>query len=455
MNTKFRERFAKLSQMNATTTTAKIGRGQDFETLINDIFEDEGLLLRRSYYTSDNKAEQIDGAIEVLNRIILFEVKWVESGLAASDLFSFIGKIDNKLIGTLGLFISKEELTENFVNSLSKGRRRKVLLLHGNDIQALFDSDLPLKDYLSYCIRRYSFDNILHYDVASFVKSQKITELSAKTPLTIPKNSTNIQSVLSVLFGDARLEEYAIDFELQKLEPEDKRQLAIYLLEKYPQYYSDFISALFSSKTRNQFSNVKYALSELVKQKEVKTDIVDRYYKLYCGSGKERYLEDFLWESFKGYYESIKEKEDFQNTLYNNFKDIIGDYDSENILTRVIKDVWPTLAKELQKKFLYQYLEIYFSSRKENFDQKRFARELITSKEYKPTFKKWIESKIVEELNSANVQDTDIETEVNYFARRYKYMMYALDLDEAGWHEFITDLYKALSKQELRVKANE
>ncbi len=446
MNTKFIERFAKLSQLNATTTTAKIGRGQDFETLINDIFEDEGLLLRRSYYTSDNKAEQIDGAIEVLNRVILFEVKWVQSGLAASDLFSFIGKIDNKLIGTLGLFISKEELTENFVNSLSKGRRRNILLIHGPDIEALFNSDLSLKDYLSYCIRRYSFDNILHYDVASFVKSQKITELSAKTPPITSMDPANIQSILSILFGEARLEEYAIDFEIRKLEPEEKRQLAIYLLEKYPQYYNDYISALFSIKTRNQFSNVKYALSELVKQKEVKANIADRYYELYCDSRKERYLEDFLWETFKDYYGSIRDKAGFQNSLYNNLEDIIGSYDEENILTSVIKDVWPTIAKELQKKFLYQYLEIYFSSREDNYDQKRFARELIATKEYKPTFKKWIESKIIEELGSADVQDADLEAEANYFARRYKYMMNALDLDEAEWHKFITDLYTVLSK---------
>ncbi len=161
MKTEFKERFNNLLKIKETQT-AKIGRGQDFEKLINDIFEDEGILLKRSYQTSDNKAEQIDGAIEILNRIILFEVKWVESGLAASDLYAFIGKVENKLIGTLGLFISKEELSDNFVNSLSKGRRRNVLLFHGNDIQILIDGDLSLIDYFSYCIRRYSFDNIIH-----------------------------------------------------------------------------------------------------------------------------------------------------------------------------------------------------------------------------------------------------------------------------------------------------
>ena len=83
-------RYKKLLKVK-DTKTAKIGRGQDFEALINDVLEDENILLKRSYHTRDNRSEQIDGAIEILNRVILFEVKWVEKNLAASELYAFLG----------------------------------------------------------------------------------------------------------------------------------------------------------------------------------------------------------------------------------------------------------------------------------------------------------------------------------------------------------------------------
>jgi hypothetical protein len=444
MKEDFKQRFKQLLKIKETPS-AKIGRGTDFENLINDVFEDEGILLKRSYHSSDNKAEQIDGAIELLNRIILFEVKWVESGLAASDLYAFIGKVENKLIGTLGLFISKEELSDNFVNSLSKGRRRNVLLFHGNDIQLLFAGDLSLTDYLSDCIRRYSFDNIMHYDASSFVKSQKFVESSRSEPDLPPSNTESIKNILGILFADDIVVEYIVDFELKKLTLEEKGQLANYLLEKYPQFYDAFISSL-SKRNRNQFSNMHYALSELVKQKEVTRRIVDKYYELYCGSVNERYLQEFLWESFRSGYETLKDKDRFQNTLYENLKGIIGNYDKENLLSRVIKDIWPTIDKELQNKFVYEYLEIFFSDRKDRYDQKRFARELITTNKYMPIFKQWLETKIKVEIASTELTVADIPNEVKYFARRYKEMMFALALDESAWHTYITELYKAQLK---------
>lgn len=447
MKEEFKLRFDQLSKIKETQS-AKIGRGMDFEKLINDVFDNEGILLKRSYHTSDNKAEQIDGAIELLNRIILFEVKWVESGLAASDLYAFIGKIENKLIGTLGLFISKEELSENFVNSLSKGRRRNILLLHGKDIQLLFSGDLFLKDYLSYCIRRYSFDNIVHYDASSFLQSQKKVAELYKLETEVPSfNTENIRNSLRILITDERVEEYIIDLELQKLTPDEKVYLAKYLLEKYPKYYDASMSTLFSKKNRNQFSNMRYALSELVIQKDVLNPIVEIYFALYCASANERYLEDFLWESFRKGYETLGNSNKFQNALYENFKRIKGDYDKENMLTKVIEEIWPSIDEELQKKFLWKYLEIFFSGRKDKYDQKRFARALITSKKYIPIIKEWIETRIKEEFENTELSVDDIPNEAKYFARYYNELMTAIDLDETTWHKYITELCEAHLKE--------
>jgi Restriction endonuclease len=127
MQEEYSKRYENLLKVKGTRR-AKIGRGQEFEVLINDILEDEGILLKRGYHVSDNKSEQIDGAIEIHNRTILIEVKWVKKNLAASELYAFIGKVENKLSGTLGLFISKNKLSNNFIKSIVKGRKRRIIL---------------------------------------------------------------------------------------------------------------------------------------------------------------------------------------------------------------------------------------------------------------------------------------------------------------------------------------
>lgn len=441
MKKEFKTRFNELQKTKATTT-AKIGRGQDFEKLINDMFEDENILLHRSYHTYDNKAEQIDGAIELLNRIILFEVKWVESNLAASDLYAFIGKIENKLIGTLGLFISREELSDNFIAAITKGRKRNVLLLHGNDIDLLFAGHFSPKDYLEHCIRRYSFDNILHYAASSYIESKKLDKLSMTASVPPSNKSEGIKAILRLLFQDDRVEEYVIDLEIEKLRQEERKQLAIYLLGKYPKYYDAYTSSLFSKRNRNQLSNMKYALSEVLKQKEVTESISDNFFDLYCSSANERYLEDFLWDAFSYAYEKLKDKDCFIDTLYNNFKKIEGNYDKENLLTRIIREIWDSLDEGLQHKFIYEYIDIFFSSRNDGYEQKEFARALIKRKEYVTVFKKWIESKIKMEIISAPLTVEDIPNEIKYFTRHYSEMMLPLDIDEDAWSEYITKLYK-------------
>ena len=106
-------------------------RGNQFEELILELFAAEKLLRKKSYHTSDKKSEQIDGALKIGAIRALLEVKWVNSGLAASELYAFLGKVEGKFIGTVGIFISRVELSPNFLNSLRSGRRQSVIVIHG------------------------------------------------------------------------------------------------------------------------------------------------------------------------------------------------------------------------------------------------------------------------------------------------------------------------------------
>ncbi|MCJ7932502.1 MAG: restriction endonuclease [Chryseobacterium sp.] len=180
MKQEFIDRFETLQKANDDPQLLQ-QRGRDFEELINNIFQEETVLLRKGFHTADNKSEQIDGAIEIDNRIFLIETKWVKSNIAASDLFSFIGKIENKFFGTLGIFISKEKLSENFIDALNKGRRQVVLVIHGEDIDLLFNpkNDIKINEYISHTLRLCSYDNILHFPVKKYLdilKNEKSVE---------------------------------------------------------------------------------------------------------------------------------------------------------------------------------------------------------------------------------------------------------------------------------------
>jgi hypothetical protein len=51
-------------------------RGQDFEKIVNDVFKEKGMLVKPSYFTGDNRSQQIDGAVKIgkFRNIVLFPV---------------------------------------------------------------------------------------------------------------------------------------------------------------------------------------------------------------------------------------------------------------------------------------------------------------------------------------------------------------------------------------------
>ncbi|NTV47544.1 MAG: restriction endonuclease [Chlorobiales bacterium] len=83
--------------------------------------------------------EEIDGSFELDNRIYLFEAKWYAEPLPASAIYAFKGKVDGKLIGTIGIFISMSGYSEDAVDALTIGKNLNVLLVDKNDIEAAID----------------------------------------------------------------------------------------------------------------------------------------------------------------------------------------------------------------------------------------------------------------------------------------------------------------------------
>lgn len=126
-------------------------RGLRFERLFYEIFKRDGILLEGSLKTEDG-GQQIDGAIEINNKIFIVEIKWENSAtLAASKLYSFLGKVNSKIEGTLGLFISYDELEKNFIDSARGGIKQNCIIIHGIDnLKPTIRGEVSIADYVWY-----------------------------------------------------------------------------------------------------------------------------------------------------------------------------------------------------------------------------------------------------------------------------------------------------------------
>lgn len=109
------------------------GRGYAFERWLNSCLEEEGLDPRLNVHP---KGEQIDGSFVMNARAMLLEAKWRAQPIPASDIYEFKGKVDGKLVGTVGFFISMSGYSEDAVDAVRAGKSVNVLLLNEHDVMA-------------------------------------------------------------------------------------------------------------------------------------------------------------------------------------------------------------------------------------------------------------------------------------------------------------------------------
>ncbi|MEH7460085.1 hypothetical protein V7183_23655, partial [Bacillus sp. JJ1127] len=122
-------------------------RGFELEKILYDTFELFDLDPRASFR---NIGEQIDGAFSLEGTDYLFDAKWQNYLVNASDLDAFSGKISRKLDNTLGLFLSINGFSEEAVKIYSSGRST-VLLMDGADLLAVLENRI---DMVSLIVRK-------------------------------------------------------------------------------------------------------------------------------------------------------------------------------------------------------------------------------------------------------------------------------------------------------------
>lgn len=438
-------RYNKLIKIGPKSDISKQARGLEFEKLVCQLFEIEKLLLRYPYHTDDNRAEQIDGAIKINNRIILLEVKWVESGLAASDLYAFIGKIENKLQGTIGLFISKETLSDNFLNAIVKGRRRNTIVIHGDDIQHIFLHNFSLKNYINFLIEIYSCDNVLHYPANKFLRHKKLLKVEniITTASTEMLKKEKIKKFFLIVNRKKELDESTVDVEIEDFTKPEKIYILKYLIRKYSEYRIAS-EGIFTGSLYNRATNSSTAIKCILSDKYYVESTADEYFRLLIEIKSIYYLIPLFWNKYQSIYKNNSQKNEINKSIINIFENIMGDWESENIVTNVIEEIWEQLNYNQKERAYCKYIEIYLDrNRKSKFDQKRFAYKLIESEfeSNKNNFiKSYLNKKIEKDINDFSIVEEDINNEVFSYLHKYDRLLNEIEITEK--ENYLTTLFK-------------
>ncbi len=125
-------------------------RGRTFERVLNRMLSKEEMEPRTSMRPS---GEEIDGSFTMGNSFYLLEAKWHASPIPASSLYSFKGKVDGKLIGTIGVFFSMSDDSKDAVDALLNGKELNLILFGHKDLLLVDSGKITLREAMRIKLR--------------------------------------------------------------------------------------------------------------------------------------------------------------------------------------------------------------------------------------------------------------------------------------------------------------
>lgn len=135
-------------------------RGFTFEKVLDKLLSLDDLDPRSSYKT---EGEQIDGSFFLNGSVFLLEAKWHKNELPASSIYQFKGKVDGKLIGTIGVFISMTGYSKDAVDALTLGKSLNVILFGKEDIDAAILKNVGFKNILKVKLRKAAEEGLVYF----------------------------------------------------------------------------------------------------------------------------------------------------------------------------------------------------------------------------------------------------------------------------------------------------
>lgn len=370
-------------------------RGTQFERLFYEVFERENILLERSYFNEDG-SQQIDGAVEVNNRIFLTEIKWEESKtLAASKLYSFLGKINSKIDGTLGLFISYNELGDNFLNSVRAGVRQNCIIINGEDnVIPIIKGEVLLKDYIWYIYQQASTRNRIFIPVSEFISLPKISNDK--------KDDSKWNEVYEALISDEDNGSFEIKLDSNYSEIDKLPGKSITL---YPILH----------KNRTIANKLDYLIDTIIDKDKT------AFYRALVAKLESlhwiKYADEHLLDKSKNLSKIDPIQADkIALKVIEYLREHYGQWEEENKASLVLDFLFDHVSEEVSGKIYHAYSPIYCdTSRKSHYPQKKFADKLFSK---------------IEPENRFEVIKNEIEELMGQFKEEEK--IFSEDTDEAN-----------------------
>lgn len=116
-------------------------RGYELEKILPRLFMLFDIDARGSFRVT---GEQIDGAFSFDGTDYIVEAKWQTAPVTLADVRAFVGKVNQRLDNTLGLFLSMNGFQENAITILNGQGRSQVILMDGGDLMAVLQDRVTL-----------------------------------------------------------------------------------------------------------------------------------------------------------------------------------------------------------------------------------------------------------------------------------------------------------------------
>jgi len=139
-------------------------RGRRFECLLSDLLRRDELDPRTSYHP---EGEEIDGSFVFAERVFLIEAKWHKEPLPASKVYEFKGKVDGKLFGTLGVFISMSGYSKEAHDALRVGKALNIILFNQQDFEAALEPRIGFVTVFRSKLRKAAEEGDVSYSFTS------------------------------------------------------------------------------------------------------------------------------------------------------------------------------------------------------------------------------------------------------------------------------------------------
>lgn len=152
------DRFSKLADSKSRRTPQE--RGYAFEDFLKDLFGSEGIQYRGSYRVGS--VEQIDGAFKLEHHDYLVEARWRKEPPAINDVFAFAQKIEGKLDGTRGVFVSMLAPRAEIVEQL-KAVTKRMLIMDGQDLAVIVQGLWTMRQALELKTEKAAHEGILYF----------------------------------------------------------------------------------------------------------------------------------------------------------------------------------------------------------------------------------------------------------------------------------------------------